>query len=145
MSRYKNEIEQFIYEICYNPIWESIASYIKNHMYSLDFTYSRIKHPDSAILEEMILEFPSNIRIHGDILLFDAVVSCTIILTNDEYYEQTSCEMNQWLRVSCEASISDKLESFHVSEIVTYTPNGRKKRITRKPPEILFRLYIKTN
>lgn len=129
MSRYKNEIGQFFYEISYRPIWEAIASYLSYHLYSLDFTYSRMKYQDSAVLEEMVLEFPSDIRTCGDVLFFDAVVSCTVILTKEEYYERTSCETNQWLCVSCEATITDKLESFFVSEVENYVPDRRKKII----------------
>ena len=28
LGQYNNEIEQFIYEICYRPIWEAVSAYI---------------------------------------------------------------------------------------------------------------------
>lgn len=80
MGTYKNEIEQFIYTVCYHPMWEAAYSYIAEHPYALNLSYSRIQNPDSAMLEAMILEFTKNIRIGEDNLLFDAVVSCTINL-----------------------------------------------------------------
>ena len=81
MSNYRNDIEQFIYEICYRPMWEEVSKFLYQHPQTLDLTFSRIQYPDSALLEDMILEFPSNIRIKDDNLLFDAVVSCNIELT----------------------------------------------------------------
>ena len=77
MGTYNNEIEQFIYTICYRPMWEAAYTYIAEHPYALNLSYSRIQNPDSATLEDMILEFTKNIRIDEDNLLFDAVVSCT--------------------------------------------------------------------
>ena len=78
MGTYNNEIEQFIYTVCYRPMWEAAYSYISEHPYALNLSYSRIQNPDAAMLEDMILEFTKNIRIDEDSLLFDAVVSCTI-------------------------------------------------------------------
>lgn len=81
MGNYTNEIEQFIYEICYMPMWEAVNAYITQHPYVLDLKYSKIKYPDSVLLEDMVLQFPTNIRATGDTLSFDAVVSCTLNLT----------------------------------------------------------------
>lgn len=83
MGTYNNEIERFIYTVCYRLMWEAAYKYIAEHPYALNLSYSRIQNPDSATLEDMILEFPKNIRIDEDSLLFDAVVSCTINLTGD--------------------------------------------------------------
>ena len=95
MGTYNNEIEQFIYNICYHPMWEAAYSYIAEHPYALNLTYSRIQSPDSALLEDMILEFSKNIRINEDTLLFDAVVSCTIILTEATISGTASHETSQ--------------------------------------------------
>lgn len=100
MGKYTNEIEQFIYEICYRPIQEAVYTYIYGHPYALNLDYSRIKFLDIAILEDMILEFSSNIRTNEDTLLFDAIVSCTINLTKEGYNGQSSCDLNQWLTIS---------------------------------------------
>lgn len=92
MGTYNNEIEQFIYTVCYRPMWEAAYSYISEHPYALNLSYSRIQNPDAAMLEDMILEFTKNIRIDEDSLLFDAVVSCTITLT-EETYNKTCWEV----------------------------------------------------
>lgn len=60
-------------------------TYIAEHPYALNLSYSRIQNPDFAMLEDMILEQAKNIRIDQDSLLFDAVISCTINLTEDTY------------------------------------------------------------
>lgn len=95
VGTYNNEIEQFIYTICYRPMWEAAYKYIAEQPYALNLSYSRIQNPDSAMLEDMILEFPKNIRIDEDSLLFDAVVSCTINLTEDTYRGMASHEISQ--------------------------------------------------
>ena len=85
MGNYRDEIERFIYEIYYQPMWTSISDYVSQHLSLLDLTYSRVKYPDSVYVEDMLLEFTKNIRINEDTLSFDAVVSCTMNLTEDSY------------------------------------------------------------
>lgn len=112
MGKYRDKIEHFIYEICYQPIWAAISEYVSQHLSLLDLTYSRVKYPDSAYVEDMLLEFTKNIRIDEDTLSFDAVVSCTMNLTEDNYRGTASCDLSKWFLVSCEAVIEDKLK-FH--------------------------------
>ena len=126
MGNYRDEIERFIYEICYKPIWTAVSDYVSQHLSLLDLTYSRIQYPDSAFVEDMLLEFTKNIRIDGDSLLFDAVVSCTMNLTEDNYRGYASCDLNQWFLVSCEAVIKDRLESLTIASVQQYTPGLRR-------------------
>jgi transcriptional regulator with XRE-family HTH domain len=127
LGKYSNEIEQFIYEICYRPMWEATYSYIAEHPYALDLTYSRIKNPDSAMLEDMVLEFPQNIRVNEDSLLFDAVVSCTIDLTEENFKGIASHETSQWLIISCEAVVTDRLEALNITGIRGYSSGLPRK------------------
>lgn len=127
MGTYNNEIEQFIYTVCYRPMWEAAYTYIAKHPYALNLSYSRIQNPDSAMLEDMILEYTKNIRIDEDSLLFDAVVSCTINLTEDTYKGTASHETSQWLVLSCVAVVTDKLESVTVMNISGYTSGQPRK------------------
>lgn len=93
MSKAQNEIEEFIYKICYRPIWGSVNSYIATH-----------------------------IRIDEDSLFFDSSLSCTIELQQfDEYRGDMSRETSQWLIASCEAVITDKLESLTVSSVMPWS------------------------
>ena len=127
MGTYNNEIERFIYTVCYRLMWEAAYKYIAEHPYALNLSYSRIQNPDSATLEDMILEFPKNIRIDEDSLLFDAVVSCTINLTGDTYRGTASHEISQWLVLSCVAVVTDKLESVTVTNISSYVSGQPRK------------------
>lgn len=124
--RNNNDIEQFIYEICYRPMWNKVSAYLFEHPHFLDLTFSRIQYPDSAVLEDMVLEFPSNIRINDDHLLFTAVVSCTIELSEESERGTYTSELQQWLMLSCDALITDKLEAFQIDEICPYKPNHSK-------------------
>ena len=122
MGNYRDETERFKYEICDKPIWTAASDYVSQHLSLLDLTYSRIKYPDSVFVEDMLLEFTKNIRIDGDSLLFDAVVSCPMNLNEDNYRGYASCNLNQWFLVSCEAAIKDKLESLNNVNVQQYTP-----------------------
>ena len=127
LNTYRNEIEQFIYEICYRPMREAAYKFIYEHPYQLDLTYSRIKYPDNGLLEDMMLEYPTNIRISEDTLLFDAVVSCTVTLTVDGYRGMETAETSQWLVISCEAIVKDKLEKLTITEIKNYKIGKQRK------------------
>lgn len=127
MGTFSNEIEQFIYTVCYSPMWEAAYTYIAEHPYALNLSYSRIQNPDSAMLEDMILEYAKNIRIDEDSLLFDVVVSCTINLTEDTYKGTASHEISQWLVLSCVAVVTDKLKSVTVMNISGYTSDQPHK------------------
>lgn len=56
VGTYNTEIEQFIYTVCYRPMWEAAYTYIAEHPYALNLSYSRIQNLDSAMLEDMILD-----------------------------------------------------------------------------------------
>lgn len=125
MASFQNEISRFIYEFCHPHIWEAVSSYLTQHLFLLDLSYSRIKYPDSVALEDLLLEFTRNICIHEDTLSFEAVVSCTLNLTEDSYRETASCDINQWFSISCDAIVTDELESLQVIDVQKYVPGVR--------------------
>lgn len=126
MSKAQNEIEEFIYKICYRPIWESVNNYIAAHPTTLNLSMSRIKYPDTAMLLDMLLEYATHIRIDEDSLFFDAILSCTIELQQfDEYRGDISGETSQWLIASCEAVITDKLKSLTVSSVKPWSKDTK--------------------
>lgn len=126
MSKAQNEIEEFIYKICYRPIWESVNNYIAAHPTTLNLSMSRIKYPDTAMLLDMLLEYATHIRIDEDSLFFDAILSCTIELQQfDEYRGDMSGETSQWLIASCEAVITDRLESLTVSSVKPWSKDTK--------------------
>lgn len=141
MSNYQNELEQFIYEICLSPIWEAAASYINEHPYALDLSRSRIQYPTGAFLENVFLQFPCNISIAGDVLAFDAVVDCSIMLTEESEYGCKNHDLTQWLMISCEAKITDRLEYLHITGIQPYSNVQRKRMKSVFSPNIVP--YIK--
>lgn len=72
MGKAQNDIEEFIYRICYQPIWKAVNEYISVH--------------PTVMLLDMLLEYATHIRIDEDSLFFDAIMSCTIELQQfDEY------------------------------------------------------------
>lgn len=118
MGKAQNDIEEFIYKICYQPIWTAVNDYISVHPTALNLSMSRIQYPDTAMLLDMLLEYTTNIRIDEDSLFFDAIMSCTIELQQfDEYRGDRSGETSQWLIASCEAIITDKLEAVKISSV----------------------------
>lgn len=126
MVTYNNEIEKFIYTLCCQPMREAANRYISEHPYVLNLSYSRIHNPDYAI-ENMNLKFVKNIRIDEDKLLFSAIVSCTINLTEETMSVTAMNEICQCLDISCVAVVTDKLESISITNISEYTSGHSEK------------------
>lgn len=124
MGSYRDEIERFIYEICFEPIRSSISDYVSLRPSLLDLSRSRIKYPDSIYVADMIVEFTRNIRIDENSLLFDAVVSCIVNLTEEGYRGIASSSVDQWFCVSCEAVIEDHLKSLTITDVQRYSPGS---------------------
>lgn len=143
MDNRQDEIGRFIYEICYPNIWTAVSSYLAQHPSLIDLSYSRIKYPDSANIEDLLLEFTRNIYIEEDTLFFEAVISCTINLTEENYRGIASCDINQWFSVSCEAVVTDRLESFIITDVQKYIPGVRKstegQAVSRNIVPILYK------
>ena len=126
MSTKRNDLEEFIYKICYQPIWTAVNNYIAVHPTSLRLSTSRVKYPDSAMLLDMMLEYTNNISIDEDTLRFDAIISCTIELQqNDDYRGTLTGETSQWIIASCEATITDKLDRLKITDVRPWT-KGKK-------------------
>lgn len=122
MNASRNDLEEFIYKICYQPIWTAVNSFIAVHPTALRLSTSRVKYPDSAMLLDMMLEYTNNIRIDEDTLRFDAIISCTIELQqNDDYRGLLTGEISQWIIASCEATITDKLDNLKITDIRPWT------------------------
>ena len=66
MSQFQNEVEEFIYKICYRPIWDSGNNYIATNPTALNLNMARIKYPDTAMLLNMLLEYATHIHIDED-------------------------------------------------------------------------------
>lgn len=66
MAIYKNELERFIYEKCYDRIFSPLAEWVSENPNSLELLYSRVEYPDTATLQDMLLEFTTNVAIVGD-------------------------------------------------------------------------------
>ena len=126
MGNYQNELEQFIYEVCFQSIWEEAARYISEHPYALDLSRARIKYPTSAYLENMAIEFTCNIHIVEDILSFDAVASCAINLIEETEWRCGNTDTMQWLTISCEAKITDRLEHLRITNIAETFYKGNR-------------------
>ena len=120
MANYRNDLEQFIYEYCYNEILQTASAYLAVHPTVLDLSFCRIKYPDSASILSLLPQFTTNIAIAEDKLSFDAIMSGIIELSEETYTGTKTAELNQWLRISCVAVVTDKLDSFTVEKIVTY-------------------------
>ena len=85
MGYYGNELDEFIYERCYQYIWDAVFNYTGTHPMAFSGCTSRLMYPASATLRSMMLQFSSNISADEDELKFDATFSCSIELQGDDY------------------------------------------------------------
>ena len=126
-KNYRNELEHLVYERCFGDVYNPLAVWVKENPNSLELMYSRIKYPDTATLQDMVLEFTTDVAISGDIVNFDAVVSCEIELEEELNRDRHSNSVSQWFRVSCSVKVDDKISNFKVLNIEPYS----KGRLTR--------------
>ena len=125
MTNQTNELEQFIYQKCYDRMWEGISEYIASHPSSLELPYSRVKYPDSAALESMLLEFSTNISIDENTLSFEAIVSCEILIEQETYHDTVTAEANQWFKVRCSVVVEERIKDFAIHDISIYAKGKR--------------------
>lgn len=137
VMKFRNEIEQFIYEFCYQEIWKLAFEYIYMYPLILDLSYSRIKYPDTALLESMIPEYTTNISIDGDNISFDMIANCVITLTEDRYNGIASHDLSQWLSISCKAKVTDSLENIEVTGIRNYKEASKVAKNQEFTPNIV--------
>ena len=121
MAEYRNELEQFVFEFCYQPIMDEACSILAVRPTCLDLTFSCVKYPETALLQSMIPEFAKNITVNEDTLSFDLVASCILLLSENTYGGVSECELTQWLKISCVAVVTDKLDSVTVTGISSYS------------------------
>ena len=76
MTSYKNELERFIYEKCYDKIYKSLSKWVSENPNLLKLRFSKIKNPDKALLSGMLLKFTKDVEITEDTVNFIAVVNC---------------------------------------------------------------------
>lgn len=120
MGYYGNELDEFIYERCYQYIWDTVFSYTETHPMAFSGCTSRLMYPESATLKSMILHFSSNISADEAELKFDATFSCSIELQGDDYSDYTVSDIEAWITVSCNAIIEEAIQSFDVKNIHIY-------------------------
>ena len=146
MSKAQNEIEEFIYKICYRPIWESVNNCIATHPTTLNLSMSHIKYPDNSMLLDMLLEYATHIHISEDFLFFDALLSCTIELQQfNEYRGDMSGETSQWLIASCKAVIIAKLETLTVSFVKPWSKDTKPSSTGVAASKIIVPIIYRKN
>ena len=96
---------------------KKVSLFVAEHPYQFDLAYLRVKYPDAAVLGDMILEYTTNICVKEDYLLFDAAVSRTINYTEESCGGNAYCDISQWLVVSCDAVIADKVEALDIVSV----------------------------
>lgn len=142
MGYYGNELDEFIYERCYQYIWDAVFNYTGTHPMAFSGCTSRLMYPASATLRSMMLQFSSNISADEDELKFDATFSCSIELQGDDYSDYAVSDIETWITVSCSAIIEDAIQSFNVRNIHIYKrgeiPKKTGPKATRNIVPVIF-------
>ena len=120
MGFYGNELDEFIYEKCYQYIWDAVYNFVGTHPMAFFDYNSRLVYPAGALLKSMLLEFSSNVRVDENELCFDATFSCSIEFQGDDYSDYATSDYDTWITVSCRAIIEDTIQQFDVANIHTY-------------------------
>lgn len=120
-------------------MWEDAYKFIYEHPHQLDLTYSRIKHPDNSLLEDMMPKYPTNIRRY---FVFQCCCQLYYYLTVDGYCGAETAEIKQWLIISCKALVNDKLKKITITEIKNYKIGKQQKTDDQADSKTLYLFCI---
>jgi hypothetical protein len=133
MQNRPSELDRFIEKFCDGKISRSIKDFISADFDTLDLTHNShiIDKPESASLYDSTLKFTYDVKIKGSVVSFTAVYECTIVIEQTIRHETESDYADEWISVSCEMRITDKLEKFDVTDISVYSRKAHPNRENR--------------
>ncbi|GHU52853.1 hypothetical protein AGMMS49975_09540 [Clostridia bacterium] len=128
MKSPKGELARFIYEKCYDDLLKAVYEWVEEHPNSLELW----RYPfdaDAAVVEDMLIEFTTNVSVVGDVISCDVIVSCDpIVLQQKNYHgDLREKEVTQWFRVRCEIVVEDRVKKFAVKNIAPYEREESRK------------------
>lgn len=110
----------------YNAVWQAIERFLVSNKREMDFDDDGLTDGDIE-LDEIYFKFAVNVSVIEDTVSFDAIVdgsfSARKKYKRDYDYETGS----QWFRLTCEMTVADKLTSFTVKNVCTYTREEKRK------------------
>jgi len=107
-------LDRFANEYCLDRIEKAVSLFIAENYDKLECR-SRIE-PQEANLEDIRIEFTTNIKTYGSRIDFDAVISADIEITETRRGNDFSDLVTQWFRVLCQVIFEEKIKAFRIHD-----------------------------
>ncbi|RJQ40420.1 MAG: hypothetical protein C4550_03605 [Nitrospiraceae bacterium] len=121
-SELHKAFEKLIDKTCYNTIYNAVSAYIDDNYRRLDLAERSnfIEEVQEASLDDLQILRISNIEQDDDIVKFDVIVNCEIVIEETVRRDRQVDSASQWFTVSCSAILDDVLKNFKIDAIDIY-------------------------
>jgi Zn-dependent peptidase ImmA (M78 family) len=106
------QLDRFADTFCLDRIEKAVSSFVAENYDKLEY-HSRIQ-AEGARLDDIQIEFTTNVKTYGKQIGFDAVVSTDIEIYETVRGEDRSDAITQWFRVPCQVIFEEKVEGFRI-------------------------------
>ncbi len=115
--------EKLIDKTCYNTIYKAVSEYIEDNYENLDLAdrSNIIEEVHEASLDDLQIVRISNIEQDDDVVKFDVIVNCEIVIEETVRRDRQVDSASQWFTVMCNAILDGALKDFKVDTINIYS------------------------
>lgn len=123
MAELHRAFEKLIDKACYNTIYKAVSVYIESNYVYLDLSERSnfIEEVQEASLEDLEILRISNIRQDDDVVKFDVIVNCEIVIEETVKRDRQVDSTSQWFTVGCNAVLDDTFKNFRIDTIDIYS------------------------
>lgn len=114
--------EKLIDKTCYDAIYKAVSAYIADNYEHLELAERSnfIEEVQDASLDDLQILRISNIELDDDVVKFDVIVNCEIVIEETVKRDRQVDSASQWFTVRCSAILDDALKNFKTAAIDIY-------------------------
>lgn len=114
MKKDAPQLDRFADEYCLDFITKAVSHYVEDNYDKLECN-TRLQ-PESASLDDIRLEFTTNVKTYDNQIGFDAIVSADIEICETVRGFDKSDLVSQWFRVPCQVIFEEKIKGFRIND-----------------------------
>ena len=105
---------------CYNGLYNAAAEYIAEHWKSMSLESRRVPDIRTAELADAWVKRVYVSDLPGDRIAFDVGLEVQIIVSAADHHGDLSDDLTEWLRISCEGDLAQRLDDWTITNICIY-------------------------
>lgn len=105
---------------CYNGLYNAAAEYIAEHWKSMGLESHRVPDIRTAELADAWVKRVYVSDLPGDRIAFDVGLEVQIIVSAADHHGDFSDDLTEWLRISCEGDLAQRLDDWTITNICIY-------------------------